>query len=67
MPLFKDGPLKNWPPVRLTQFVPSRVVGDLHEVELQARVALPDAVDAGDVGTRLVHRPHQLANNNNVA
>lgn len=37
-----------------------RVVGNLHDVELQALVALPDAVDAGDVGTGLVHGPHQL-------
>lgn len=42
----------------------SRVVGDLHDVELQTRVTLPDAVDAGDVGTRLVHRLHQLGNDN---
>lgn len=46
--------------VRLTQLVLSGVVGNLHDVELQALVALPDAVDASDVGTRLVHGPHQL-------
>lgn len=40
----------------------SWVVRDLHDVELQTRVALSDAVDAGDVGTRLVHRLHQLRN-----
>lgn len=50
----------NLRPVCLTQLVFSRVVGNLHDVELQTRVALPDAVDAGDVGTRLVHGPHQL-------
>lgn len=49
-------------PVCLTQFVFSWVVRDLHDVELQTRVALSDAVDAGDVGTRLVHRLHQLRN-----
>lgn len=38
----------------------SRVIGDLHDVELQTFVALPDAVDASDVRTRLVHRFHQL-------
>lgn len=37
-----------------------RVVGNLHDVELQALVTLPDAVDAGDVGAGLVHGPHQL-------
>lgn len=37
-----------------------RVVGNLHDVELQALVAFPNAVDAGDVGAGLVHRPHQL-------
>lgn len=45
---------------RLTQLVFPRVVGNLHDVELQALVALPNAVDAGDGGTGLVHRPHQL-------
>lgn len=45
---------------RLTQLVFPRVVGDLHDVELQALVALADAVDAGDVGAGLVHGPHQL-------
>lgn len=53
-------------PACLTQFVFSRVVRDLHDVELQACVALPDAVDAGDVRTRLVHRLHQLGNVNTV-
>lgn len=50
-------------PVCLTQLVFSRVVGNLHDVELQTRVALPDAVDTGDVRTRLVHGPHQLGIN----
>lgn len=53
-------------PAFLTQFVFSGVVGDLHDVELQACVALPDAVDAGDVRTRLAHRLHQLGNNSSV-
>lgn len=44
----------------LTQFVFSRVVRDLHDVELQTRVALPNAVDMGDVRTLFIHWLHQL-------
>lgn len=38
----------------------SRVVGDLHHVEFEPLVTLADAVDASDVRTGFVHRPHQL-------
>lgn len=41
--------------IPLTQLVSSGVVRDLHDVELQARVALPNAVDTGDVGTLFIH------------
>lgn len=40
----------------------SWVVRDLHDVELQTSVARPDAVDAGDVRTCIIHRLHQLVN-----
>lgn len=39
----------------LTQLVFARVIRDLHHVQFQAHVALPDAVDACDVWTSLVH------------
>lgn len=36
------------------------VIRDLHDVQFEAQVALPDGVDAGDVRTRLRHRLHEL-------
>lgn len=36
------------------------VIRDLHDVQLQALVALPDGVDVGDVRTFLGHRLHEL-------
>lgn len=38
----------------------SWVIRDLHDIQLQTRVALPDAVDPSDVGTLLIHQLHQL-------
>lgn len=52
--------------LKLTQFVFSWIVGDLHDVELQPAVALPDGVDPGDVRTLLVHGLHQLTNKNKL-
>ena len=44
----------------LTELVFAGVVWDLHDVEFEALVALPDGVDAGDVRTLLAHRLHEL-------
>lgn len=38
----------------------ARVIWDLHDVEFEAHVALPDGVDAGYVRTLLSHRLHKL-------
>lgn len=46
-------------PIR-TKLMFAGVVWDLHDVELEAHVAPPDGVDAGDVRTRLRHRLHEL-------
>lgn len=37
-----------------------RVIRYLHDVEFEARVALADGVDAGDVWTLLSHGLHEL-------
>ena len=57
-PTAHEGSIRLW--FLLTQLVFPRVVGDLHDVELQAVVALPDGVDAHDVRTPLAHLLHQL-------
>lgn len=44
----------------------SWIIRDLHDVELQSAVALPDAVDPGDVRTLLVHGLHQLTHENKM-
>lgn len=41
--------------VSLTQLVFSWIVGDLHDIELQPHIALPDAVDARDVRALLLY------------
>ena len=43
-----------------TQLMLPGLVGHFHHIQLQALVALPDAVDAGDVGALFVHLLHQL-------
>ena len=43
-----------------TQLMLPGLVRHFHHIQLQALVALPDAVDAGDVGALFVHLLHQL-------
>lgn len=38
----------------------ARVVRDLHDIQLEAHVAFPNAVDSCDVRTLLIHRLHEL-------
>lgn len=68
--LFKHSRVLNGAPERLhagcksgqvlTEFMFAGVIRDLHDVELQAHVAFPYGVDAGDVGTLLCHGFHEL-------
>lgn len=45
-------------PPASTQLMLPRLVRHFHHIQLQALVALPNVVDAGDVGALLVHLLH---------
>ena len=53
-------------PSASTQLMLPGLVRHFHHIQLQALVALPDAVDAGDVGALLVHLLHQLGGECNM-
>lgn len=44
----------------LTDFMLSRMVRDLHSIQLQALVAFANVVNSGDIGAHFVYNLHQL-------